>query len=87
MAPGLVEQPEGSHWLHPLGVIKSGQVGIKKHKQVKPIRDAMELKAQEVNLRSKKALKSSKSLGRGGGLVVSVLAFYSYDPSSNPADY
>ena len=26
-------------------------------------------------------------LGRGGGLVVSVLAFYSDDPSSNPAGY
>ena len=25
--------------------------------------------------------------GRGSGLVVSVLAFYSDDPSSNPADY
>ena len=25
-------------------------------------------------------------MGRGGGLVVSVLAFYSDDPSSNPAD-
>ena len=27
-----------------------------------------------------------KSLGRGGGQVVSVLAFNSDDPSSNPAD-
>ena len=27
-----------------------------------------------------------KILGRGGGQVVSVLAFYSDDPSSNPAD-
>ena len=26
-------------------------------------------------------------LGRGGGLVVSVLAFYSHDPSLNPAGY
>ena len=26
------------------------------------------------------------SLGRGGGQVVSVLAFYSNDPSSNPAE-
>ena len=26
-------------------------------------------------------------LGRGGGQVVSVLAFYSNDPSLNPADY
>ena len=26
-------------------------------------------------------------MGRGGGLVVSVLAFYSDDLSSNPADY
>ena len=26
------------------------------------------------------------TLGRGGGQVVSVLAFYSDDPSSNPAD-
>ena len=26
-------------------------------------------------------------LGLGGGLVVSVLTFYSNDPSSNPADY
>ena len=25
-------------------------------------------------------------MGRGGGQVVSVLAFYSDDPSSNPAD-
>ena len=25
-------------------------------------------------------------MGRGGGQVVSVLAFYSNDPSSNPAD-
>ena len=25
--------------------------------------------------------------GRGGGLVVSILAFYSDDPSSNPAGY
>ena len=25
--------------------------------------------------------------GRGGGLVVSILAFYSGDPSSNPAGY
>ena len=25
-------------------------------------------------------------MGRGGGQVVSVLAFYSIDPSSNPAD-
>ena len=28
----------------------------------------------------------SKLTTHGGGLVVSVLAFYSYDPSSNPAD-
>ena len=28
-----------------------------------------------------------KVLGRGGGLVVSVPAFYSDDPSSNPAGY
>ena len=28
-----------------------------------------------------------KKQGRGGGLVVSVLAIYSDDPSSNPADY
>ena len=28
----------------------------------------------------------SLSLGRGGGQVVSVLAFYSDDPSSNPAE-
>ena len=34
-----------------------------------------------------KAVTSIGSLGRGGGLVVSVLAFYSADPSSNPADY
>ena len=27
-----------------------------------------------------------KILGRGGGQVVSVLAFYSDDPSSNPAE-
>ena len=27
----------------------------------------------------------SEWMGRGGGLVVSVLAFYSNDPSSNPA--
>ena len=27
------------------------------------------------------------ALGRGGGLVVSVPAFYSDDPSSNPAGY
>ena len=27
-----------------------------------------------------------EQLGRGGGQVVSVLAFYSDDPSSNPAD-
>ena len=26
-------------------------------------------------------------MGRGGGLVVSVRAFYSYNPSSNPAGY
>ena len=26
-------------------------------------------------------------MGRGGGLVVSVLAFYSDDPSSTPADH
>ena len=26
-------------------------------------------------------------MGRGGSLVVSVLAFYSNDPSSNPAGY
>ena len=26
-------------------------------------------------------------LGSGGGLVVSVLTFYSYDPSSDPAGY
>ena len=30
-------------------------------------------------------IKKNK-LGRGGGQVVSVLAFYSDDPSSNPAD-
>ena len=28
----------------------------------------------------------TSSLGRGGGQVVSVLAFYSDDPSSNPAE-
>ena len=28
-----------------------------------------------------------KSRGRGGGLVVSVPAFYSDDPSSNPVGY
>ena len=28
-----------------------------------------------------------QSLGRGGGLVVSLLAFYSDDPNSNPACY
>ena len=27
-----------------------------------------------------------KQMGRGGGQVVSMLAFYSNDPSSNPAD-
>ena len=27
-----------------------------------------------------------KQMGRGGGQVVSLLAFYSDDPSSNPAD-
>ena len=26
-------------------------------------------------------------MGRGGDQVVSVLAFYSYNPSSNPADF
>ena len=26
-------------------------------------------------------------MGRGGGLVFSILAFYSGDPSSNPAGY
>ena len=31
--------------------------------------------------------KKYKVKGRGGGLVVSVLTFYSDDPSSNPADY
>ena len=30
--------------------------------------------------------KVCATLGRGGGQVVSVLAFYSNDPSSNPAD-
>ena len=30
---------------------------------------------------------SRLDLGRGGDLVVSVLAFYSNDPSSNPAGY
>ena len=29
----------------------------------------------------------AKKIGRGGGLVVSVHAFYSDDPSSNPAGY
>ena len=28
----------------------------------------------------------SQKLGRGGDLLVSVLSFYSDDPSSNPAD-
>ena len=27
------------------------------------------------------------TFGRGGGLMVSVLAFYSHDPSSNPSGY
>ena len=31
--------------------------------------------------------KLHNKVGRGGGLVVSVLAFYSDDPSSNPAGY
>ena len=26
-------------------------------------------------------------MGRGGGLAVSIRAFYSYNPSSNPAGY
>ena len=30
--------------------------------------------------------KALNSLGRGGGHVVSVLVFYSDDPSSNPAE-
>ena len=34
----------------------------------------------------KKAWQRNKFLGRGGGLVVSVLAFYSDDPSSIPAE-
>ena len=29
----------------------------------------------------------SVTLGRGGGLVVSALAYYYKDPSSNPAGY
>ena len=31
-------------------------------------------------------LKNKPKKGRGGGQVVSMLAFYSDDPSSNPAD-
>ena len=31
-------------------------------------------------------LQTNFSMGRGGGLVVSALAFYSDDPSSNPAE-
>ena len=31
-------------------------------------------------------IKNQPSLGRGGDQVVSVLAFYSDDPSSNPAE-
>ena len=31
-------------------------------------------------------LQKFNNLGRGGGQVVSVLALYSNDPSSNPAD-
>ena len=32
-------------------------------------------------------LKASNVSGHDGGLMVSVLTFYSDDPSSNPADY
>ena len=32
-------------------------------------------------------VKTLKLLGRGGGPVVSILAFYSNNLSSNPADY
>ena len=35
---------------------------------------------------SKKPFITSTLLGRGGGQVVSVLAFYSDNPSSNPAE-
>ena len=34
----------------------------------------------------KSVLSRVNDLGRGGGLVVSVLAFYSDDPSSNPVE-
>ena len=30
--------------------------------------------------------KQAKNMGRGGGQMVSVLAFYSDDPSSNPTE-
>ena len=40
------------------------------------------LSRQRLDLTDKKT-----GLGRGGGLVVSVLAFYSDDPSLNPAGY
>ena len=32
------------------------------------------------------AIKALRFVGRGGGIMVSILAFYSDDPSSNPAD-
>ena len=38
-------------------------------------------------MQTKKISRQKQVLvGRGGGQVVSVLAFYSNDPSSNPAD-
>ena len=33
------------------------------------------------------AIANRVSMGRGGGLMVSVLAFYSNDPSLNPAGF
>ena len=44
------------------------------------------LKISETNWLINAELKTQLLLGRGGGLVVSALAYCSEDPSSNPAD-
>ena len=44
------------------------------------------LKAESLNQINNFEDKETGQLGRGGGLVVSVLAFYSDDPSSIPAE-
>ena len=59
---------------------------VKKHSQVVTMFESICFGSDSI-ITIHSNLSLSKFLGRGGGLVVSVLVFYSNDPSLNPAGH